>query len=166
MTKFYLKDGREVEIGSTIRVQNKTETPFGEGITSIDVLVTENTIPVLVEKGVLIAKNDEEIAIKSYIKRVARTHGLDFWTADGLIAAMVDCDKFAALYLLLKAASEKAMCEYNGDTCAVIHMHSGRVIITQNKNLPSHTFRFPSVEKANEAISILGSLFKEVYGNK
>lgn len=166
MKKFYLKDGKEVKVGSIIRVQNKTTTPFGEGITSVDVLVTESTIPILIENGVLVTKDDTVSTIKSYIRRVAITHCLDFSEADDFIRAMTKYDKFVALYLLLKAASEEAMCDYDGDSCALIHMHNGRIFEVKNKQLPSHALVFPSVEKANEAIGVLKGLFEEVYGSK
>ena len=166
MKKFYLKDGKEVKVGSTIRVQNKTTTPFGEGITSVDVLVTEATIPILIENGVLVTKDDTVSTIKSYIRRIARTHYLDFSEADAFISAMIEYDKFVALYLLLKAASEKAMYDYDGNTYAVIYMHTGRIFEVKNKQLPSHVLVFPSVEKANEAVGVLEDLFKEVYGSK
>lgn len=166
MTRFYLKDGQEVKVGSTIRVESKTKTPFGEGITSVDVVITEDIIPILVEKDIITAKDDEDATIKSYVRRVARTHSMDYPEVSAFLGIMLHHDEFLVLYLLLKAASEKAMCEYKGDTCCVIHMHTGRLISIKNEDIPSHVLVFPSVEKAKEAINVLRGLFREVYGNK
>lgn len=166
MTRFYLKDDQEVKIGSTIRVESKTETPFGEGITSIDVVVTENNIPTLVKNGILIVKNDTEATIKSYIRKVAKTHNMDYLEASAFLGVMIDYDKFLVLYLLLKAASEKAMCGYNGDTCVIIQLHNGKMSTIKKENILSHVLVFPTHEEANNAIEVLSSLYKEVYGDK
>lgn len=166
MTRFYLENGQEVKVGSIIRIESEMETAFGKGVTSVDVGITEEIIPLLVEEGILVVKKDEELTVKSLVRRIARTHGLDFPTANTFINVIAECNKFMALYMLLKAASEKAMCDYKGDTCCVIHMHTGKVVTTKNENIPSHVPVFPSVEKANEAINVLSSLFTEVYGSK
>lgn len=166
MTRFYLGNGQEVKVGSIIRIESEMETAFDKSVTSVDVGITEDIIPLLVEEGILVVKKDEELTIKSLIRRIARTHGLDFTTANTFINVVAECNKFLALYRLLKAASEKAMCDYKGDTCYVVHLHTGRVIATKNENIPPHVPVFPSVEKANEAINVLSSLFIEVYGSK
>ena len=166
MTRFYLENGQEVKVGSIIRIESEMETAFGKGVTSVDVGITEEIIPLLVEEGILVVKKDEELTTKSLVRRIARTHGLDFPTANTFINVVAECNKFMALYMLLKAASEKAMCDYKGDTCCVIHLHTGRVIAIKNENIPSHVPVFPSAEKANEAINVLSCLFTEVYGNK
>lgn len=166
MTRFYLENGQEVKVGSIIRIESEMETAFGKGVKSVDVGITEDIIPLLVEEGILVVKKDEELTTKSLVRRIARTHGLDFPTANTFINVVAECNKFMALYMLLKADSEKAMCDYKGDTCCVIYMHTGKVVTTKNENIPSHVPVFPSVEKANEAINVLSSLFTEVYGNK
>lgn len=166
MTRFYLENGQEVKVGSIIRIESEMKTPFGKGVTSVDVGITEEIILLLVEEGILVVKKDEELTTKSLVRRIARTHGLNFSTANTFIAVMAECNKFMALYMLLKAASEKAMCGYKGDNCVVIHLHNGKLYTLKNENIPSHVPVFPSVEKANEAINVLSSLFTEVYGGK
>lgn len=167
MTKrFYLKDGSEVKVGSTIRVQTETTTPFGKGVTSVDVQVTEATIPILIKNDVLVAKNDTESILEAYVKRVAIKYGLSFSEAGAYINNMIAHDKFMALYLLLKAASEEAMCGYDGNNYAVIHLHTGRMFTVTDRELPPHTLIFPSCEKAKEAIDVLEVLFGEVYDIK
>lgn len=166
MTRFYLENGREVKVGSIIRIESEMETPFGKGVISVDVKITEDIIPLLVKNGILLSKNDDEATIKSYIRRIARTHNVDFPTANAFITIIAKCDKFMALYMLLKAASEKAMCGYKGDNCIVIHLHNGKIYTIKNENIPSHLLIFPTHEEANNAIEVLSSLYKEVYGDK
>lgn len=166
MTRFYLENGREVKVGSIIRIESEMETPFGKGVISVDVKITEDIIPLLVKNGILLSKNDDEATIKSYIRRVAKTYNADFLTASTFINVVAKYDKFMALYMLLKAASEKAMCGYKGDNCIVIHLHNGKIYTIKNENIPSHLLIFPTHEEANNAIEVLSSLYKEVYGDK
>jgi hypothetical protein len=166
MTRFYLENGQEVKAGSIIRIESEAETPFGKEVTSVDVRITEDIIPLLVKSGILLSKNDDEATIKSYIRRIARTHNVDFLTANTFINVIAEYDKFMALYMLLKAASEKAMCGYKGDNCIVIHLHNGKIYTIKNENIPSHLLVFPTHEEANNVIEVLSSLYKEVYGDK
>lgn len=166
MTRFYLENGQEVKVGSIIRIESEMETAFGKGVKSVDVGITEDIIPLLVEEGILVVKKDEELTVKSLVRRIARTHGLDFSTANTFISVIAECNKFMALYMLLMAASEKAMCGYKGDNYVEIHLHNGKLYTLKNENIPPHVPVFPSVEKANEAINVLSSLFTEVYGGK
>lgn len=167
MIKYYVKEGKEVKevkIGSVIRVQTKTKTPFGEGITSIDVVVTKKNIPVLLKEGVLYTKKSKDLTIESYIEKVAKKWNLNIEDTTVFIDIIAQYDKFMALYLLLKAASEEAMYNYKGTSCAVIFMSSGKIDLYSNyRELPSHTLMFPTKEDANKAIEVLGSLYKKVY---
>ena len=165
MTRFYLENGQEVKVGSIIRIESEMNTPF-RSIMSTDVRITEDLIPLLVKTGILVVKNDEEVIMESYIKGVARILNMDYSNTSAFLGAMLDHDNFLALYLLLKAASEEAMCGYEGDNCVVIHLHNGKIYTLKNENIPPHVPVFPSVEKANEAIHVLRGLFREVYASK
>ena len=165
MTRFYLENGQEVKVGSIIRIESEMNTPF-RGIMSTDVRITEDLIPLLVKTGILVVKNDEEVIMESYIKGVARILNMDYSNTSAFLGAMLDHDKFLALYLLLKAVSEKAMCECEGDTCCEINTHTGEIVSVKNENISFYALVFPSVEKANEAIHVLRGLFREVYASK
>ena len=44
-------NGKEVKIGEIIKASKEIETPFGKGITTVCIKMTEGIIPILLEEG-------------------------------------------------------------------------------------------------------------------
>ena len=54
MEKFYLKNGKEVQIGDTLTKVTKTKHPlFGEGTKVESVVITKTSLPKLIERGII-----------------------------------------------------------------------------------------------------------------
>ena len=78
MKKFYLKNGKEVQIGDTITKVTKTKNLlFGEGTIVESIVVTKATLPKLIEKGIITASLGSDFDVDSmnlhyYIEKLAK----------------------------------------------------------------------------------------------
>lgn len=167
MSKYFLKEsGEEVKIGDTIVIRKEVKTPLGRGTMIIEKVVTEDNVSLLVKEGILVIDIEKE-NFTSYIKQVAESHNMSFEQAVCLLFDMSKVDTFTALHLLLKAASEKAMMHYKGDTGVVINLHNGKVKdMNSIRHAYSHLPIFPTKEAAEKAIATLEGLYEKVYGSK
>ena len=167
MSKYFLKEsGEEVKIGDTIVIRKEVKTPLGKGTMIIEKVVTEDNVSLLVKKGILVIDIEKE-NFTNYIKQVAESHNMSYEQAICLLFDMSKTDAFTALYLLLKAASEKAMKYYRGDTEVIVNLHNGKLHDTKVVNdIHSHLPVFPTKEVAEKAIATLEGLFEKVYGSK
>nr|DAF16292.1 MAG TPA: hypothetical protein [Crassvirales sp.] len=167
MSKYFLKEsGEEVKIGDTIVIRKEVKTPLGRGTMIIEKVVTEDNLSLLVKEGILVIDIEKE-NFTNYIKQVAESHNMSYEQATCLLFDISKTDAFTALYLLLKAASEKAMMHYKGDTGVVVNLHNGKVKdMNSIRHAYSHLPIFPTKEAAERAIATLEGLFEKVYGSK
>lgn len=132
----------------------------------IEKVITEDNLSLLVKEGILVIDIEKENFI-NYIKQVAESHNMSFEQAVCLLFNMSKVNAFIALYLLLKAASEKAMMHYKGDTGVVVNLHNGKVKdMNSIRQAYSHLPIFPTKEAAEKTIATLEGLFEKVYGSK
>lgn len=166
MSKYFLKEsGKEVKIGDTIEVEKEVRTPLGRGNLIVDVVITEDNIPLLTKEGIIKVLNEPAI-FKTYVERIPKSHDMDSMCTAYFMSVLLGSDKFVALCLLLKAASDIAMENYTGVECAIINLHNGYIYKYSDKKnaLPTMPV-FPTIEDAEATKAVLKELFIKVYGN-
>ena len=60
MVKYYLKNGQEVKIGNTVEIRKPVDTTLGKGTATVNVLVTQATLELLIKEGFVVKKDDNE----------------------------------------------------------------------------------------------------------
>lgn len=113
MKKYFLRDNKqEVKLGDKVDLFTTTDTPYGEGRTTVVVTLTEKMLKQLIEDGLIIEKEDATSeydfvnSIKPYIRRFARKNGLTFPNAITFLQLLSVLCKKAHLDVLVEMVSE------------------------------------------------------------
>lgn len=113
MKKYFLRDNKqEVKLGDKVDLFTTTDTPYGEGRTTVVVTLTEKMLKQLIEDGLIIEKEDATgeydfmNGIKPYIRRFARKNGWTFPNAITFLQLLSVLCKKAHLDVLVEMVSE------------------------------------------------------------
>lgn len=184
MEKFYLKNGKEVQIGDTLTKVIKTKHPlFGEGTVIESIVVTNAAIPQLLKAGIIsksigkVVKEAEEhemgekkLSISYYIEKLAERLG---WKVEKVYNYLNTIDSVypaAALSLILKEIAVELDKKYkdhiqNSPEIFAISMLNGRVGKINKANIKNYKnfAAFRSIEDAKIACSIVRDVLKEMF---
>lgn len=115
--KYFIKDSdKEVQMGQTIEVEQKVVTSLGEGVCKTQVVVTPENVRLLVKKGFLVQKEEENgmppalkehwEKLKPYIRRFARKNDMPLVPAILFFASLEQVSPLAQIHVLLETISE------------------------------------------------------------
>lgn len=115
--KYFIKDSdKEVQMGQTIEVEQKVTTSLGEGVCKTRVVITPESVGLLVKQGFLVQKEEEnEMSpalkehwekLKPYIRRFARKNDMPLVPAILFFASLEQVSPLAQIHVLLETISE------------------------------------------------------------
>lgn len=184
MEKFYLKNGKEVQVGDTLTKVIKTKHPlFGEGTTVESVVVTEAAIPKLLKAGIIsksigkVVKEAEDyemegkkLSLDYYIEKLAERLG---WKVDKVYNYLNTIDSVypvAAFSMILREVAIELDKKYkdhieNSPEIYVISVFDGRITKANKAHIKNYRnfAAFRSVEDAKIACSIMKDILKELF---
>ena len=184
MEKFYLKNGKEVQIGDTLTKVIKTKHPlFGEGTMVESVVVTEAAIPKLLKAGIIsksigkVVKEAEDyemegkkLSLDYYIEKLAERLG---WKVDKVYNYLNTIDSVypvAAFSMILREVAIELDKKYkdhieNSPEIYVISIFDGRITKANKAHIKNYRnfAAFRSVEDAKIACSIMKDILKELF---
>ena len=173
MSKYYLKsNGKEVKFGDIVRSCKQITTEYGTGTFTLHVTLDESNVRILVEKGILIEKEDVNLNIEYFIKKFTkRVHLSDM---KGQLYFNILNEKYPthALQLLLKEVSLYFNSEEELKLAPFLYAISlldGKVIQIKTEKIKSKEIPFAtfvSKSKAKKAKGYLYPLFERLYGKQ
>lgn len=184
MEKFYLKNGKEVQIGDTLTKVIKTKHPlFGEGTVVESVAVTKAAIPQLLKAGIIsksigkVVKEAEEhemeekkLSLNYYIEKLAERLG---WKVEKVYNYLNTIDSVypaAAFSMVLREVAIELDKKYEdhiekSPEIYVISMLDGRITKANKAHIKNYRnfAAFRSVEDAKFACSVTREILKELF---
>jgi len=170
MVKYYLKsNGQEVKVGDTIQVSTQTDTPFGVATATVHVMMTQATIPLLLEHEVIEQKEVGGKGLKFYVRKVARRFGMSFPDAESMLNLFIEREPVIALSMLLKEMSLDMNKDVKLSNLPKVYSLStvdGGICEIQKKDVKTyaHFAAFKSKEQLLEACGLLKELLIKMYG--
>lgn len=186
MEKFYLKNGKEVQVGDTITKVTKTNHPIlGKCTTTESILITKTVIPELIKKGILstakesdydtdrvfsATKDTSKMNIHYYINKIAEKLG---WKIEKVCNYLNTIDSIcpnAAFSILLREIAIELDKKYEdhiekSPEIYVISMFDGRITKANKAHIKNYRnfAAFRSVEDAKFACSIVKELLRDMF---
>ena len=184
MEKFYLKNGKEVQIGDTLTKVIKTKHPlFGEGTMVESVVVTKAAIPQLLKAGIIsksigkVVKEAEEyemeekkLSLDYYIEKLAERLG---WKVDKVYNYLNTIDSVypvAAFSMILREVAIELDKKYkdhieNSPEIYVISVFDGRITKANKAHIKNYRnfAAFRSISDAKIACTIVKDILKELF---
>lgn len=180
MEKIYLKNGKEVQIGDTLAKTSKVVDPlFGEGTMVQHIVVTKDTLPKLLESGVVtttkptkstVTETKVPMDLEFYIQKIADRLG---WKIDKVYNYLNSIDSIlpaAAFSMVLREVATELDKKYedhidNSPEIYVISMLDGRITRANKAHIKNYRnfSAFRSVDDAKIACSIVKDILKEMF---
>lgn len=184
MEKFYLKNGKEVQIGDTITKVIKTKHPLlGESTMVESVVVTKAAIPQLLKAGIIsksigkVIKEAEEyemegkkLSLDYYIEKLAERLG---WKVDKVYNYLNTIDSVypvAAFSMILREVAIELDKKYkdhieNSPEIYVISVFDGRITKANKAHIKNYRnfAAFRSISDAKIACNIMKDILKELF---
>lgn len=184
MEKFYLKNGKEVQIGDTITKVIKTKHPLlGESTMVESVVVTKAAIPQLLKAGIIsksigkVIKEVEEyemegkkLSLDYYIEKLAERLG---WKVDKVYNYLNTIDSVypvAAFSMILREVAIELDKKYkdhieNSPEIYVISLLDGRITKANKAHIKNYRnfAAFRTIGDAKTACNIVKELLKELF---
>lgn len=184
MKKFYLKNGKEVQIGDTLTKVTKTKHPlFGEDTVVESVIVTKAAIPQLLKAGIIsesigkVVKEAEEDVMKEkklslnyYIEKLAERLG---WKVNKVYNYLNTIDSVypaAAFSIVLREVAIELDKKYEdhiekSPEIYVVSMLDGKITKANKADIKNYRnfAAFRSISDAKIACSIVREILKELF---
>lgn len=182
MKKFYLQNGKEVQVGDTICKVRKVKHPlFGEVNVGEHILVSKETLPKLIKAGIILERtakggeptptnNEIPMDLNFYIQKIADRLG---WHIDKVYNYLNNVDAIlpaAALSMVLREVAIELDKKYedhieNSPEIYVISMTDGRITKANKAHIKNYRnfAAFRSVGDAKTACSIVRDILKEMF---
>lgn len=177
--KYLLKeDGREIKMGDKIRLSHKEETPLGEAVTSIELIINKDNIDKLIEYDYVTKESIEEIPMKwgFYAKRLGDRMDLTEEQIVYILTLITHHLPAIAFQMLLKEISlymekEEGTPVMSNDEYYTISIADGSIYghskkyLSPNTNVSNFSV-FSSRENAEKALQILEYFANKIYGKQ
>lgn len=174
MKKFYF-EGKEVSIGDTITVSHKSDD--GKIITTLTTSITDFTLPLLVQTGIVQVKEEEsEHNIKSidyFINKVATKMGWNVNKAFNILECIYNLYPSAAFSILLREIAIELDLKYkdhieNSPEIYVVSTLNGRISKVNKASIKNYRnfAAFRTIEDAKTACHLLRDILKKMYAKK
>lgn len=184
MKKFYLANGKEVQLGDTIYKVEKIDHPvFGKGKVVEHILVTKEVLPKLIEAGVLTVKKDADkpalpvlkdgevsMDLEFYVQKIADRLG---WKIEKVYNYLNSVDTIlpaAAFSMVLREVAIELDKKYEdhiekSPEIYVISMLDGRITKANKAHIKNYRnfAAFRSIEDAKIACRITRDILKEMF---
>lgn len=184
MKKFYLANGKEVQLGDTIYKVEKIDHPvFGKGKVVEHILVTKEVLPKLIESGVLTVKKDADkpalpvlkdgevpMDLEFYVQKIADRLG---WKIEKVYNYLNSVDTIlpaAAFSMVLREVAIELDKKYEdhiekSPEIYVISMLDGRITKANKAHIKNYRnfAAFRSIEDAKIACRIARDILKEMF---
>lgn len=184
MKKFYLANGKEVQLGDTIYKVEKIDHPvFGKGKVVEHILVTKEVLPKLIESGVLTVKKDADkpalpvlkdgevpMDLEFYVQKIAEKLG---WKIEKVYNYLNSVDTIlpaAAFSMVLREVAIELDKKYEdhiekSPEIYVISMFDGRIAKANKAHIKNYRnfAAFRSIEDAKIACRITRDILKEMF---
>ena len=184
MKKFYLANGKEVQLGDTIcKVEEINYPVFGKGKVAEHILVTKEVLPKLIEAGVLTVKKgadkpalpvlkDGEVSmdLEFYVQKIADRLG---WKIEKVYNYLNSVDTIlpaAAFSMVLREVAIELDKKYEdhiekSPEIYVISMLDGRITKANKAHIKNYRnfAAFRTIEDAKTACRITRDILKEMF---
>ena len=183
MKKFYLKNGKEVQVGDTITKVIKTKHPLLGEVTMIEnVVVTEAALPKLIEKGIITTSLGSDFDVDKvkpakshmnlhyYVEKLAKKLN---WKVEKMYNYLNTIDSVypaAAFSMILREVAIELDKKYEdhiekSPEIYVISMLDGKITKANKAHIKNYRnfAAFRSVEDAKTACSIVREILKELF---
>ena len=185
MEKFYLKNGKEVQIGDTLTKVTKTKHPLlGEGTVVESVVVTKAALPKLIERGIIttslgsdfdvdkVMPAESHMSLHYYVEKLAKKLN---WKVEKMYNYLNTIDSVypaAAFSMILREVAIELDKKYEdhiekSPEIYVVSMLDGRITKANKAYIKNYRnfAAFRSVEDAETACSIVRDILKELFKN-
>lgn len=183
MEKFYLKNGKEVQIGDTLIKVTKTKHPlFSEGTKVESVVITKTSLPKLIEKGIIttslgsdfdvdkVMPTESHMNLHYYVEKLAKKLN---WKVDKVYNYLNTIDSVypaAAFSMLLREVAIELDKKYEdhiekSPEIYVISVFDGRITKANKAHIKNYRnfAAFRSVSDAKIACNIMKDILKELF---
>lgn len=183
MKKFYLKNGKEVQVGDTIAKVIKTKHPLLGEVTMVEnVVVTEAALPKLIEKGIIttslgsdfdvdkVKPAESHMNLHYYVEKLAKKLN---WKVEKMYNYLNTIDSVypaAAFSIVLREVAIELDKKYEdhiekSPEIYVVSMLDGRITKANKAHIKNYRnfAAFRSVEDAKTACSIVREILKELF---
>lgn len=183
MKKFYLKNGKEVQVGDTITKVIKTKHPLlGEATMVENVVVTEAALPKLIEKGIIttslgsdfdvdkVKPAESHMNLHYYVEKLAKKLN---WKVEKMYNYLNTIDSVypaAAFSMILREVAIELDKKYEdhiekSPEIYVISMFDGKITKANKAHIKNYRnfAAFRSIEDAKTACSIVREILKELF---
>ena len=183
LKKFYLKNGKEVQVGDTITKVIKTKHPLLGEVTMVEnVVVTEAALPKLIEKGIIITSPGSDFDVDKfkpaeshmnlhyYVEKLAKKLN---WKVEKMYNYLNTIDSVypaAAFSMILREVAIELDKKYEdhiekSPEIYVISMLDGKITKANKAHIKNYRnfAAFRSVEDAKTACSIVREILKELF---
>ena len=180
MEKFYLTNGKEVQIGDTLTKVSKVEDPFfGKGIEFHHIVVTKDILPKLLEAGIVtttkpvksvVKKTEVPMELEYYIQKIADKLG---WKVEKVYNYLNSVDTIlpaAAFSMVLREVAIELDKRYedhieNSPEIYVISLLDGRITKANKAHIKNYRnfAAFRTIGDAKTACNIVKELLKELF---
>lgn len=181
MKKFYLKNGKEVQVGDTIPRVIKAKHPLLGEVTMVEnVVVTEAALPKLIERGIITTSLGSDFDVDKVLKPAESHMNLHYyveklakklnWKVEKMYNYLNTIDSVypvAAFSMILREVAIELDKKYEdhiekSPEIYVISMLNGKITKAHIKNYRNFA-AFRSVEDAKTACSIVREILKELF---
>ena len=184
MKKFYLKNGKEVQVGDTITKVIKAKHPLlGEVTMTENVVVTEAALPKLIEKGIITTSLGSDSDVDKVFKPAESHMNLHYyveklakklnWKVEKMYNYLNTIDSVypaAAFSMILREVAIELDKKYEdhiekSPEIYVISMLDGKITKANKAHIKNYRnfAAFRSVEDAKTACSIVREILKELF---
>ena len=183
MKKFYLKNGKEVQVGDTITKVIKTKHPLLGEVTMVEnVVVTEAALPKLIEKGIIttslgsdfdvdkVKPAESHMNLHYYVEKLAKKLN---WKVEKMYNYLNTIDSVypvAAFSMILREVAIELDKKYEdriekSPEIYVVSLLNGRITKANKAHIKNYRnfAAFRSVEDAKTACSIVREILKELF---
>lgn len=183
LKKFYLKNGKEVQVGDTITKVIKTKHPLLGEVTMVEnVVVTEAALPKLIEKGIIttslgsdfdvdkVKPAESHMNLHYYVEKLAKKLN---WKVEKMYNYLNTIDSVypaAAFSMILREVAIELDKKYEdhiekSPEIYVISMFDGKITKANKAHIKNYRnfAAFRSVEDAKTACSIVREILKELF---
>lgn len=182
--KFYLANGKEIQLGNTIYKVEKVNHPvFGEGNAVERILVTKEVLPKLIEAGILTVKKgadkpalpvlkDGEVSmdLEFYVQKIADRLGWNVYKVLNHLNAVNSIYPAAILSLLLREIAVELDKKYedhigNSPEIYTISLLDGRIHAIRKADIKNYRnfAAFRSMDDAKIACRIVKDILKSLF---
>lgn len=184
MKKFYLKNGKEVQVGDTITKVIKTKHPLLGEVTMVEnVVVTEAALPKLIERGIITTSPGSDFDVDKVLKPTETHMDLHYyveklakklnWKVEKVYNYLNTIDSVypaAAFSMVLREVAIELDKKYEdhiekSPEIYVISMLDGKITKANKAHIKNYRnfAAFRSVEDAKTACSIVREILKELF---